>query len=178
MAPIEGENHMTHGPRDQVRRKHSTLASPHIRVRVSSAAVLMSVAVLLRGRHNYVILNKYPYNNGHLMIAPKRHGGDFGKLTSDETAEMMQLAQTWRRVIAGSMSADGFNIGLNLGRAAGCGVEDHLHLHIVPRWAGDTNFMPVLSDVHVVPQALLELYDELRAQLPDGAGAGPEGETQ
>jgi ATP adenylyltransferase len=121
--------------------------------------------VLERGTSAFVIMNRYPYNNGHLLVSPKRHGGEFGEMTAGESAEVMALAQKWQRIICESMSADGFNMGMNLGHCAGAGVADHLHLHIVPRWNGDTNFMPVLADAHVVPQALAELYDKLQGTL-------------
>jgi ATP adenylyltransferase len=125
--------------------------------------------VLERGKHAFVIMNRYPYNNGHLLVAPIRHGGEFCEMTSDESAEVMALAQRWQRIIREVMRAEGFNMGMNLGKCAGAGVADHLHLHIVPRWNGDTNFMPVVADAHVVPQALRELYDNLRAHIEGGA---------
>ncbi len=123
--------------------------------------------VLERGRRAFVIMNRYPYNNGHLLVAPNRHGGEFCEMTPEEMAEVMALAQRWQRIICEVMKAEGFNMGLNLGKCAGAGVPDHLHLHIVPRWSGDTNFMPVVADAHVVPQALLELYDKLLDKLQD-----------
>jgi len=125
--------------------------------------------VLERGEHAFVMMNRYPYNNGHLLVAPKRHGGEFCEMTVEESAEVMALSQKWQRIISKVMDAEGFNLGMNLGRCAGAGVADHLHLHIVPRWSGDTNFMPVVADVHVVPQALLELHDKLRAHAEGGA---------
>jgi len=125
--------------------------------------------VLERGTRAFVIMNRYPYNNGHLLVAPNRHGGEFGELTADESAEVMALAQRWQRIICEAMEAEGFNLGLNLGACAGAGVADHLHLHIVRRWGSDTNFMPVIADVHVVPQALLELYDRLHEHAEGGA---------
>ncbi len=133
--------------------------------------------VLHRGELACVILNKYPYNNGHLMIAPVRHECEFGKLTEGELSEIMRLAQAAERIIRKEMRPDAFNIGLNLGRAAGCGLEGHLHLHVVPRWTGDTNFMPVFADCHVIPQALEELWDVLRPHFEreaQGRGGGAE----
>ena len=122
---------------------------------------------LLLGRDDRAIciMNRYPYNNGHLMVAPTRHEGDIEKLEADELANMQQLLQRAVAILRESMSPEGFNIGLNLGEIAGAGVADHLHWHIVPRWNGDTNFMPVLGDVKVVPQALAELYDQLRPKF-------------
>ncbi len=120
--------------------------------------------VLERGKLAVVMMNRYPYNNGHLMVAPVRHGGDLGEKTPDELAEMMALTTKWRAVIAESMGAEGFNIGMNLGKCAGAGLVDHLHMHLVPRLSGDTKMIPVIADVHVGPQALAELYDQLQAE--------------
>jgi ATP adenylyltransferase len=113
--------------------------------------------------HSLVMLNRFPYQNGHLMVAPRRHTADLPGLPADEHAD---LADALRRALAtldGAFHPDGFNVGMNLGACAGAGVADHLHWHIVPRWAGDTNFMPVLAGVRVMPQHLLETYDRLRA---------------
>ncbi len=109
-----------------------------------------------------VILNRYPYQSGHLMVAPRRHTADLPGLPAAEHAD---LAETLRRALAslaGVLRPEGFNVGMNLGVCGGAGVVDHLHWHIVPRWAGDTNFMPVLADVRVMPQHLLDTYDRLR----------------
>ena len=112
--------------------------------------------------HSLVMLNRFPYQNGHVMVAPRRHSADLPALPA---AEHVDLAETLRRTLA-SLGAvfhpDGFNVGMNLGSAAGAGVVDHLHWHVVPRWTGDTNFMPLLADVRVMPQHLLDLYDRLR----------------
>jgi len=110
-----------------------------------------------------VMLNRFPYQNGHLMVAPRRHTADLPGLPAAEHAD---LAETLRRALASLDAAvhpEGFNVGMNLGACAGAGVADHLHWHIVPRWSGDTNFMPALADVRVIPQHLLESYDRLRA---------------
>jgi ATP adenylyltransferase len=110
--------------------------------------------VVERGEHCFTILNAYPYAPGHVMVAPFRHVGTLEALTPEEMLELMQLA---RRTVAAqttAMTPDGFNIGLNLGKVAGAGIADHLHLHVVPRWEGDTNFMPVVADTRVIPQAL------------------------
>lgn len=117
--------------------------------------------LLKRGRTCAVVMNRYPYNNGHLMIAPIRHVDAVEALTPQEQQEMMDLTIRAVEALKQEMSPQGFNIGLNLGEAAGAGLKDHLHQHIVPRWCGDTNFMPVLGDIRVIPQALLELYDRL-----------------
>jgi len=113
--------------------------------------------------HSLAMLNRFPYQNGHLMIAPRRHTADLAALAGTEHAD---LAETLRRAIASLgtvLHPEGFNVGMNLGACAGAGVVDHLHWHIVPRWGGDTNFMPVLADVRVIPQHVLETYDRLRA---------------
>ncbi|GAB4250687.1 HIT family protein [Deferrisoma sp.] len=125
--------------------------------------------VLRRGERCFVILNRYPYNAGHLMVLPQRHVGGMEDLTADEAAELWALAVEAKGVLQEALRPDGFNVGLNLGRAAGAGVAEHLHLHIVPRWVGDTNFLPVLDDVRVVNQYLGDLYDELRRIWPAGA---------
>ena len=110
--------------------------------------------VVHRGTSAFVVLNKYPYASGHLMIAPNRHEGEFGELEAEEALEIHQLAVAGIAALAEAMRPQGFNAGWNLGRIAGAGVVDHVHLHVVPRWAGDTNFMPVLADVKVLPEAL------------------------
>jgi ATP adenylyltransferase len=121
--------------------------------------------VLARGAHAFVILNLFPYNTGHLMVAPNRHVGDLGDLTDDEVDELWMW--THRSVAAHREASgpDGFNIGINLGEAAGAGVPGHLHQHVVPRWAGDTNFMPVIGDAKVLPEMLSETYQRLRPLL-------------
>jgi ATP adenylyltransferase len=118
--------------------------------------------VVARGRHALAVLNRYPYNNGHLMIAPLRHVGDLERLTDAEWLETLLLARRLMRTLRRRLRPHAFNLGLNLGRVAGAGVPGHLHLHIVPRWSGDTNFMPVLGRTKVVPQSLDELYSLLR----------------
>ncbi len=121
--------------------------------------------VVLRGRTCFVILNRYPYNNGHLMIAPYRHIGSLLDLNEEESIEIMDLLKRSIRALKEEYNPDGFNIGLNLGKSAGAGVEDHFHFHVVPRWTGDTNFMPVLSDTKVIPEALEETWRRIRGRL-------------
>jgi ATP adenylyltransferase len=118
--------------------------------------------VLCRGETAFVILNKYPYTNGHLMVAPYRHVSDTGRLAEGEVLEMHRLLVLAQEVLREISAPQGFNVGMNLGRIAGAGIEDHLHLHLVPRWSGDTNFMPVFADVRVIPQHLEETYQILR----------------
>jgi ATP adenylyltransferase len=122
--------------------------------------------VVHRGKRAFVVLNKYPYASGHLMVAPIRHEGEFGDLEADEALEVHQLAAAGLAALAETMRPQGFNVGWNLGRIAGAGVVDHVHLHVVPRWAGDTNFMPVLADVKVLPEALETTRRKLAASWP------------
>jgi ATP adenylyltransferase len=107
------------------------------------------------GEHALVVMNKFPYASGHLLVAPRRHVGDFGALTDDEALAVHGLAARGIAALQREYSPDGFNLGWNLGRTAGAGIADHLHLHVVPRWNGDTSFMPVLGDVKVLPEHLL-----------------------
>lgn len=119
--------------------------------------------ILLRAECVFVILNAYPYNNGHMMVVPYAHVGDLTEVEQRTTAEMMEVSQRCVRVLRARLRPDGCNLGMNLGRPAGAGVADHIHLHIVPRWTGDTNFMPVLAGVRVLSQALESSYETLRA---------------
>lgn len=113
-----------------------------------------------------VVMNRWPYNNGHLLIAPKKHVSDIGALKEADFTEFGTLLQHCRRELSRLITPDGFNVGLNLGRTAGAGVADHLHWHIVPRWNGDTNFMTSVGSVKVIPQSLGELYDCLKPAEP------------
>src|ERR671919_2164781 len=113
-----------------------------------------------------VLLNKFPYSSGHLMAAPARHVGSFGELTDNEALEIHGLARAGMEAISRAYGPEGFNLGWNLGRVAGAGIVDHVHLHVVPRWSGDTNFMPVLADVKVIPEHLLETRDRLAEAWP------------
>jgi ATP adenylyltransferase len=123
--------------------------------------------ILYRGRRAYVIMNLYPYNNGHLMVIPYAHLDTLTALDEPTLTEMMVLAQRAQSAIQERMHPQGFNLGMNQGRAGGAGIAEHVHLHVVPRWAGDTNFMPVVGDVRVMPQHLDETYALLR---PDFEG--------
>jgi len=119
--------------------------------------------VLWRGQSCFCVANRWPYNNGHLLVAPVEHKADLEDLTEEELAEQLAMLRRCRRNLAAVMAPDGFNIGVNLGQAAGAGVPGHLHWHIVPRWAADTNFMTVTSDARVIPQSLESLWEMLRA---------------
>jgi len=121
--------------------------------------------ILFRGSTCAVLMNRFPYNSGHLMIAPFRHIAELEDRTSEEILEMETLTARAIAVLRAVMNPQGFNIGTNLGTAAGAGLKDHLHQHLVPRWVGDTNFMPIMSDTRVVPEALSETYDLLAAEF-------------
>jgi len=123
--------------------------------------------VIQRGRTCLLLMNRYPYTAGHLMVAPLRHGGELGERTSEELTEMMQMACVAERLLERVTHPQGFNLGINQGAAAGAGLKDHLHLHVVPRWNGDTNFMPMLGNTRVMPQALEEMHALLLAELPE-----------
>jgi len=118
--------------------------------------------VLHRGRHNFVIMNKFPYNNGHLMVTPFRHVMDLAALEPEEAHEMMDLLQTCTTILRQRFSPQGINIGLNLGEAAGAGIREHLHFHLVPRWNGDSSFMAVMSETRVIPEHLHSTYHALK----------------
>ena len=122
--------------------------------------------VVHRGERTFVLLNKFPYASGHLMVAPYRHVGDFGELENDEALEIHRLASSGIGALAATYEPQGYNLGWNLGRVAGAGVVDHVHLHVVPRWAGDTNFMPVLADVKVLPEHIAETRRRLERAWP------------
>ncbi|MBC8097000.1 MAG: HIT domain-containing protein [Akkermansiaceae bacterium] len=121
--------------------------------------------VIARDRTCFALLNKYPYTGGHLMIVPYKQTCELNGLTGDEIADLMKLARRCQNALTQVMRPDGFNIGINLGKCAGAGILEHLHLHVVPRWNGDTNFMPVLANTTVVPEALREVAGKLRTAL-------------
>ena len=117
--------------------------------------------MLAQTRHTLVMLNKYPYNNGHLLLAPRRHEADLSNLPGQEYAEINDALRRSVAIVREALNPGGINLGMNLGKCAGAGVEDHLHWHIVPRWEGDTNFMPVTAETRVMPQHLIDTYDRL-----------------
>lgn len=123
--------------------------------------------ILHRSSHTIVMLNKYPYNNGHLMVAPKRHVESLEDLGGDEMGDLISTVQRSVVLLKTTLSPDGFNIGANLGKVAGAGIEGHLHFHIVPRWEGDTNYMPVLADTRVIPEQVNDTYDRLYQAFKD-----------
>ena len=121
--------------------------------------------IVLRGANNYVVLNRYPYTSGHVMIVPYAHTADFAGLDAATSGEMMQLAQRVQAALAGVYRPDGFNLGMNLGRAAGAGIADHLHIHLLPRWSGDANFMTTVGETRMEPEELSVSYARLREAL-------------
>jgi ATP adenylyltransferase len=121
--------------------------------------------VVHRTERSVVLLNRFPYNNGHLLVCPRAHKGQLDELAPEELLDLQLVLRRMTGILRKRMNPDGFNVGLNLGRAAGAGVPGHLHWHIVPRWTGDTNFMPVVGDTKVISQALEALYDLVREEL-------------
>ena len=134
--------------------------------------------ILYRGRAVFVLMNLYPYNTGHLMILPYDHVATLSEVTAAAQYEMMALAAYFTELLTQLMGPDGFNLGLNLGQAAGAGVDDHLHLHLVPRWSGDSNFMPVVGETRILPEELGDTYDKimtlLKKEPPENAPFTPE----
>jgi len=121
--------------------------------------------VLFRGRTSFIILNLYPYSNGHLMVAPKKHKGNLSELTDEEMLELFKLTELSTKILKKVSKPQGFNIGINLGKVAGAGFPGHLHIHVVPRWLGDVNFMPVCSETKVICESLEETYKKLKKAL-------------
>jgi ATP adenylyltransferase len=121
--------------------------------------------VIARERMCYALLNTYPYTGGHLMVVPYKQVRDLNELTDEEMTDLLKLTRRCQNALSRVMKPEGFNIGINLGKVAGAGIVEHLHIHVVPRWQGDTNFMPVLAGTTVVPQALKELAGQLREAL-------------
>jgi ATP adenylyltransferase len=121
--------------------------------------------ILHRGERAFVILNAFPYNGGHLMVAPFRHTADLESLSPEEQIEIFSLTRLSVSLLRAAYQPDGFNIGMNLGKVAGAGVADHLHMHVVPRWTGDTNFMPIVAETKVLPESLDQTYDRIEPFL-------------
>ncbi|HUW23483.1 MAG TPA: HIT domain-containing protein [bacterium] len=121
--------------------------------------------ILLRGKNAFVILNTFPYSNGHLMVAPYKHVPDLDGLEESELAELMRLVKTCTQILKKALKPEGFNIGANLGKASGAGVEGHIHIHIVPRWEGDTSFISTVGDTKIIPESLDDTYGKLLAAL-------------
>jgi ATP adenylyltransferase len=129
--------------------------------------------ILFRGTHCFVMMNLYPYNTGHLLVAPYAHLASLEALPDETAMELMRLTQRCERALGAALNPDGFNLGVNEGKVAGAGFPGHVHLHIVPRWNGDTNFMPVIGDVKVMPEFLQQTYAKIHAQLAPLPEPGP-----
>lgn len=140
-----------------------TGATPNFLLHAAQATEDAPHLVIARRKSTFLIMNRYPYAVGHMMVVPYRKVADLAALTDGEKLELWELAEHAQRLLREVVRAQGFNIGLNLGQCAGAGVVDHLHLHVVPRWEGDNNFMPVLADTRVLPEALDALYQKLMA---------------
>lgn len=123
--------------------------------------------ILYRSKHSFVMMNRYPYCNGHLLVSPYRHLPDMNGLTDEEMLDLFTTIRLSCNALTLRFSPQGFNVGINLGKVAGAGVDDHIHVHVVPRWVGDTNFMTVIADVRVMPENLLATYDKLRPGFAD-----------
>jgi len=121
--------------------------------------------VVGRGEKSFIIMNRFPYTNGHIMVVPVRHVGSLEELTDEETLDMMRLVKIMVAILREEFNVGGINIGMNLGRAAGAGLEEHCHIHIVPRWFGDTNFMPILGETRVISEHLYTSYERLRKRF-------------
>lgn len=118
--------------------------------------------ILFRGRHNFILLNRYPYTTGHAMVAPYDHIGELDQVAPETLSEMIQLCQRLQRALAAEYEPDGYNLGMNLGRIAGAGVAGHLHMHMLPRWAGDTSFMTTVGETRIEPEELQVTYKKLK----------------
>lgn len=148
------------GPKDPIR-------DPSIFTRLAQSSADEDNYLLGRGRTCYAVLNAYPYSAGHLMVVPYRQTADWNELDDSELLELMQWVRRCQNALKKAMLPDGFNIGVNLGRVAGAGIVEHLHIHVVPRWTGDVNFMPIIAGTSVVPEALRETAAKIRACLGD-----------
>jgi ATP adenylyltransferase len=133
--------------------------------RIAQSSDDVANLVIVRERTCFALLNRYPYNGGHIMVVPYKEVPDLNGLTDEEMTDLWKLVRRCTNALAAVMKPDGFNVGINLGKVAGAGIAEHLHIHIVPRWNGDTNFMPVLAQTSVVPEALEEIAAKLRAEL-------------
>jgi ATP adenylyltransferase len=133
--------------------------------RIAQSSDDVANLVIVRDRSCFALLNRYPYTGGHLMVVPYREVADLNGLTDDELADVWKLVRRCTNALTAVMKPQGFNLGINLGTVAGAGIAEHLHVHVVPRWNGDTNFMPVIANNAVVPDALADIAAKLRAEL-------------
>ncbi len=121
--------------------------------------------ILHRTKKSFILLNLYPYNSGHLMVAPYRHTPDFNGLTKEELIDLFEMVRLGINLLEKTLHPEGFNLGINLGKFAGAGIKDHIHIHIVPRWSGDTNFMPIIAETKVIPESLASTYKKLKRTI-------------
>ena len=161
-SPIQGQNSTEASvtPKSPVQGQNLT-PKPDTDTSVTPGSPA-SLLLLYKGEHTSVIMNKYPYSNGHLMVSPLSHTADLVQLPPVVSAELFDMTKVAVKILAECMNPDGFNVGMNLGSAAGAGIAEHLHMHVVPRWNGDTNFMPVLSDIKVMPEHIDATYAKLK----------------
>ena len=145
------------------------LSEPSVFTAIGQSHEDLAHHVIARQKSCYAVLNTYPYNGGHLLVVPYRQTTYFNGLTDEEMLDLMKLVRRCQNALTKVMKPDGFNVGINLGKVAGAGVAEHLHIHVVPRWNGDTNFMPVLGQTTVLPQALDDVAASLRAALSEDA---------
>jgi ATP adenylyltransferase len=138
---------------------------PGLFTRIAQSSDDETNLVVARDRTCFALLNRYPYNGGHLLVVPYKESPDLDGLTDEEVSDLWMLVRRCINALKAVMKPDGFNVGINLGKVAGAGIHEHLHIHVVPRWSGDTNFMPVIAGTGVVPDALTEVATKLRAEL-------------
>ncbi len=148
-------------PKTEARHQNPFKHIPHMESERESG-------LLFRGKHNYIVMNRYPYNAGHLLVAPYGEVSRLAELDTAERTEHLDLVIEAERILTEALAPDGFNVGYNLGSAGGAGIPTHLHCHIVPRWSGDTNFMPVIGNTRVLPEAMEAMWERLRAFAPKG----------
>ncbi len=149
----------------QARRPRGCIFCAKSRARRDAANLLLH-----RGRHGFIIMNLFPYNSGHLLVAPYAHVKSIEHLPDSVTLDLLKLTNRALRVLRAEMRPEGFNVGINLGRVSGAGIEGHTHLHIVPRWNGDTNFMPLFAETRVIPEHLVATYRKLRTRFQSSQG--------
>jgi ATP adenylyltransferase len=150
-----------------IRSPKTDLSDTSLFTRIAQSDDDVANGVIARSQTCYAVLNTYPYNGGHLMVVPYKQTNDLNALTETELCDLLKLTRRCQNALTKVMQPDGFNIGLNLGKVAGAGIVEHLHIHVVPRWSGDTNFMPVLAHTRVLPEALSEVAAKLRAALAE-----------
>jgi len=172
--PLRIQEYMDEPPHDHLQRLWAPWRMEYILSKKKQVCVFCEALkygndrdayIVYRGQLGFTILNLYPYNNGHVMVLPYRHIATLGDLTPAERAELMELTEQSISALEKAMHPEGFNVGINLGRAAGAGIETHVHMHVVPRWAGDTNFTTVISETRTLPELLSQTYERLHRAM-------------